>query len=325
MVAFEERNLLEDDPRFWSPSAFDVVFCRNVIMYFPPPVARAVVGRLARSLVPEGHLFLGHAETLRGISRDFQLVQSHETFYYRRKSETGDVASDPSLAPTVPARSVAVPRETADPDWYGTIHRATERIAFLRGTRPAREASTVVQSPQSATRTGGTESPVLGPTRKALEEERFDDALRLLEGLPTQSETDPEALLLRAVVLTSRGEVETATDLLRRLLEVDDLNSGGHYQMGLCCEQRGDIEEAIHHYRSATYLDPSFAMPHLRLAGLAKRQGNPECARREFEQALDLLPLEDTSRVLLFGGGLGEAALIRLCRVELRGIGGSDE
>src|SRR5207237_441778 len=64
-VVFEERNLLDDDPAFWQPETFDVIFCRNVIMYFTPETIRLVIARIARALAPGGFLFLGYAETLR--------------------------------------------------------------------------------------------------------------------------------------------------------------------------------------------------------------------------------------------------------------------
>jgi len=50
---------------------FDIIFCRNVMMYLIPDAVRAVVARLTRALAPAGFLFLSHAETLRvfrGIS-----------------------------------------------------------------------------------------------------------------------------------------------------------------------------------------------------------------------------------------------------------------
>ena len=46
---------------------------------------RSLRARLAGSLVPGGFLFLGHAETLRGLSHDFHLEHTHDTFYYRRR------------------------------------------------------------------------------------------------------------------------------------------------------------------------------------------------------------------------------------------------
>ena len=85
-VQFSIGNLASDDPALWPPATYDVIFCRNVLMYFSPEQMRAAIGRLAASLAPGGYLFLGHAETLRGISDDFHLCHTHRTFYYRRRN-----------------------------------------------------------------------------------------------------------------------------------------------------------------------------------------------------------------------------------------------
>ena len=68
MVTFEQANLASENPSLWQPAAYDVIFCRNALMYFEPDQMRAVIERIARSLAPGGFLFLGHAETLR-VSR----------------------------------------------------------------------------------------------------------------------------------------------------------------------------------------------------------------------------------------------------------------
>jgi chemotaxis protein methyltransferase CheR len=73
----------------------------------------------------------------------------------------------------------------------------------------------------------------------------------------------------------------------------------------------------------ALYLDPGFAMPRLHLGLLSRRSGDRDAARRELEQALDLLQREDPSRLLLFGGGFGRGALVALCRAELAACGGA--
>ena len=70
---------------YGSRPSYDVIFCRNVLMYFAPEQMRAAIVRIAASLAPGGYLFLGHAETLRGVSDDFHLCHTHGTFYYRRK------------------------------------------------------------------------------------------------------------------------------------------------------------------------------------------------------------------------------------------------
>jgi chemotaxis protein methyltransferase CheR len=64
-VRFEERNLVRDDPQLWQPDTYDIVFFRNVLMYFTPENAQAVIRRIGRALRAGGYLFLGHVDAAR--------------------------------------------------------------------------------------------------------------------------------------------------------------------------------------------------------------------------------------------------------------------
>jgi chemotaxis protein methyltransferase CheR len=66
-VRFERLNLL--DEIYPVGRDFDLVFCRNVLIYFRPEIRRAVVDRLVDHLAPDGYLILGQAEGLLGASR----------------------------------------------------------------------------------------------------------------------------------------------------------------------------------------------------------------------------------------------------------------
>jgi chemotaxis protein methyltransferase CheR len=79
----------------------------------------------------------------------------------------------------------------------------------------------------------------------------------------------------------------------------------------------GDLEGAAGHDRMAAYLDPRFAMPRLHLGLLGRRAHDREGMRRELSHAITLLEHEDSSRLLLFGGGFTREALIALCRAEM--------
>ena len=98
-VSFQEVNLAQENAELWAPAFYDVIFCRNVLMYFTPEVAQALVARLTRSLTPDGYLFLGHAETLRGLSNDYHLRHTHDTFYYQRKGAKEDERREPFVDP----------------------------------------------------------------------------------------------------------------------------------------------------------------------------------------------------------------------------------
>ncbi len=155
-----------------------------------------------------------------------------------------------------------------------------------------------------------------------VERERFSEALAELRALPAHLASDPDARLLHAVLLSNCGELAASEALCRQLLEEDDMNAGVHYVMALCREQSGDVTDARKHDRAAAYLDSSFAMPHLHLGMMARRSGDAELARRELATAGALLAAEDSSRILLFGGGFGREALLQMCRKGLTSVGG---
>jgi chemotaxis protein methyltransferase CheR len=71
-VRFQRENLVTGD---LSPfGRFDLIFCRNVLMYFKPDTRREVVSKLVRQLNPNGHLFVGHSESLHGLDLGLQTV-----------------------------------------------------------------------------------------------------------------------------------------------------------------------------------------------------------------------------------------------------------
>lgn len=320
MVAFEERNLIDEDFSFWQPQSFDVVFCRNVIMYFAPEVMREVVLRISRALAPGGFLFLGHAETLRGLSQEFHLCHTHDTFYYRRRhASEAPAAEDEWSVQTSVQLAHALPAVVdATTSWVDVIQKASERIASLAdGRSPSEDVAGISPALRPVTRSWD-----LGLVLEAMRQERFSDALELLNALPPDAEQEPDALLLRAVLLTNSGKLDEAESACARLLVLDELNAGAHYVMALCREHAGDAKGAIEHDQTAVYLDPAFAMPHVHLGLVARRAGDAATAQRELGQALMLLAREDASRLLLFGGGFTRETLVQLCRTELRTVGG---
>lgn len=71
-ITFQRINLIETLP---VSSAFPFIFCRNVMIYFNKATQTDVVNRLAMKLEPGGYLFVGHSESLSGISHGLQYVK----------------------------------------------------------------------------------------------------------------------------------------------------------------------------------------------------------------------------------------------------------
>jgi chemotaxis protein methyltransferase CheR len=310
-VQFREANLASDDPSLWRPAYYDVIFCRNVLMYFSPEQMRAVIKRIAYSLAPGGFLFLGHAETLRGVSDRFHLHHSHNTFYHSVKDES-EVFEPPFAQITPKAISPHASPVAFDDAWYQTIAKASERVAALVPDM-AGESTTLAQPPLAWN---------VAAAFDLIRQERFAEALNHVRSRPAAAGKDPDVLLLEATLLAHSGQLTAAEDACLRLLLADEFNAGAHYVLALCREHAGQIERAIEHDRVASYLDPEFAMPRLHSGLLSARAGDRARARRDLMHALELLKREDPSRLLLFGGGFNREALISLCRSALKDNGG---
>src|ERR1700687_6214215 len=201
-VTFEERNLVEEDPLFWQGDAFDVVFCRNVTMYFTIETTQSVISRIARSLAPGGFLFLGHAETLRGVSHEFHLRHTHETFYYQRREtlETARVADLPQPRGDHGAFQRPIPAAAEPGDsWFNTIRQASERIANLTQDKSAPAIGGSGRPSSHSSKSKAAPTPPLWDRTLAIEllrKERFREAMELLRALPLESNADPDTQLL---------------------------------------------------------------------------------------------------------------------------------
>ncbi|NMH59683.1 CheR family methyltransferase [Alteromonas ponticola] len=83
MVAFRSMNLLHS---YAGLGKFDVVFCRNVLIYFAPAIKQKILQQIAGLLQADGILFLGASESISTASQFFNMVKCSPGLYYQRKS-----------------------------------------------------------------------------------------------------------------------------------------------------------------------------------------------------------------------------------------------
>ncbi|XOV79349.1 MAG: CheR family methyltransferase [Aestuariibacter sp.] len=82
MVNFKSLNLLDS---FAGLGKFDIVFCRNVLIYFAPEVKANILQKIASVLSKEGILFLGASESMAGLSTEYDMVRCNPGLYYSKK------------------------------------------------------------------------------------------------------------------------------------------------------------------------------------------------------------------------------------------------
>ena len=82
MVSFRQLNLLDN---YGLLGKFDIIFCRNVLIYFAPEVKASILTKFAQSLNSRGYLFLGASESLSGLSDAFDMIRCHPGIVYQKK------------------------------------------------------------------------------------------------------------------------------------------------------------------------------------------------------------------------------------------------
>lgn len=192
LVDFEERNLIDflSDPL---PSArYAAIFCRNVMIYFRSDTTRRLVERFHESLFEGGVLFLGHSETLWGISEAFRLEQREKIFYYRK-----------------PRAEVSPQRPAATPHSSGS---SAPRRAVLRAYPPPPPPPVADSSPAMKL--------VLSAERLA-DEGRFEDAVAMCRQAAALDPGCTEAEYLMAFLLRGHGRHAEALYHAERALERD--------------------------------------------------------------------------------------------------------
>ncbi len=102
MVKYQQLNLLSDFSRL---GRFDLIFCRNVLIYFDTETKISVLNRLARSMAGDGYLVLGSAETVVGLTDSFKIVPDKRGLYVPNVKSPSVI---PPPRPQSPPRLVAI-------------------------------------------------------------------------------------------------------------------------------------------------------------------------------------------------------------------------
>ena len=82
MVNFRPQNLMDS---YALLGKFDIIFCRNVLIYFSPDMKSKVLNQMANSLNPGGYLLLGASESLTGLTDRFEMVRCNPGIIYKLK------------------------------------------------------------------------------------------------------------------------------------------------------------------------------------------------------------------------------------------------
>jgi chemotaxis protein methyltransferase CheR len=279
-VTFAYLNLSEDHyPSLQNnTNAMDVIFCRNVLMYFAPAQIAQAAERFYRSLLDGGWLIVSPVETSHIVYSQFADVRFQNLTLY--KKDATKTICDGKVA--------KLPGQEKMPHLVPPI-----RVKQPKVERPSRTATNNVSGkPDKSGTTPLEEANILygkGFYREA------EDSLREIIAKNGRSQ---EAIVLFSKVLANQGKLEEAFRWCEEAVCADKCNPQLYYLLSTILEEQKRVVEARVSLRKALYLDHNFVLAHFALANLALRLGNIAEARKHFDNISEILPHHKPDEIL---------------------------
>ncbi|MFT3708882.1 MAG: CheR family methyltransferase [Archangium sp.] len=285
LVRFEGQNLAAPVWPQVTARSLDVIFCRNVIIYFDQPTIIGVMERFFEVLRPGGWLFLGYSESLFKISTRFEMVEVGGTFAYQRPSTT--FRATPSSLPPAPRPSAPVhPRSATDVE---SALRALKRAQTIVPVPSAPSAPTPALGAPPVPKPPPTRTPVerLAEVIDAIERGDFPKALRSVRRLVDDEPEDLAARLTLGNVHALMGNVDEARETYRQALSREALCVEARLYLALAAMQGGQLDEAKIELTRGLFLEPTLAIGHYLLGQVNERLNDRDGALRAYRNAIN--------------------------------------
>ncbi len=306
LVDISHFNLSEPDYlELLQDSLFDLILCRNVLIYFKQETIKRVISRIFGILADRGYLLLGYSETLFKLNDKFLSIHTPEAFFYRKGN-----LEKPRLEKELPHTETPLNRNTLLDVLGSRPHpKVSTRIVKKKKPRAARKPEKT--KPQTAQ----DESLLWEEGMGYYSRERFNKARQSFKAMLEINPFSARAHLGLGFLYANSGADERSREAIARAREYDELMPEIYYLLALLAEKNEKLSEAITNHQRVILLDPDFAMAHFSLANIYLRLDKLKDARREFRNTLNILESDQHNSSLKFSGGMSREALIQACRM----------
>ena len=314
MVTFSYLNLVEDTypSLFNNTNAMDIIFCRNVLMYFVPELARKVARNFHLSLVHGGLLIVSPTEASISIFSQFTTVRAPGTILYKKEGQppasdfscrslTGPSVSFKPAAGFVPNRAPTPVPEVPNPQ-ISSRPQPLDALLEMRISKPGTQIRQDLQQEALALYDAGC----------------YPEAVEKTETLLSQNPSDVKGLALLARIYANWGKLGQALKWCEKAIIAEKLNAGCHYLMATILQELGRTEDAVTSLKRTLYLDPKFILAYVALGNISKKCGKSKESEKHFDNALLLLNSRRPEEILPESEGLTAERLVEIIRAMRR-------
>jgi chemotaxis protein methyltransferase CheR len=277
MVTFTYLNLVEDAyPSLANNTvAFDLILCRNVMIYFTPEITQRVVDQLYEALVDQGWLVVGHSEPSLTTFAQFEPHNYPGAILYQKTGE-------PSRFDLSWLQETKPPVQTARPVVQKLIFPSAKPEPLPIRVPPPRPEPSVPEPTPSA-------EQLCTQAEALLEENQVQKALELLHRALEEDRNCAYAYYLIGKSQADMGQWQEARRWVERSVECDPLITEAHLLLGLIYTQEDTLDQALVAMKRVVYLDRNAIIGHFCLANLYREMGQRARSRKSLQNTANLL------------------------------------
>lgn len=311
MVRFEQLNLVQETVAGrWPGDGIDIIFCRNVLLYFDRTAIAAVMQKFHAALKENGWLFVGPTEVDHHSYRGFSCSHYDGALVLRK-------------TPGEPFSAAPAGRQYRDGAPAGPVAAAC-RLPAVAPQREIPAAAAPVMQPLSAGephpgdaasgKSGGTLETSYGEAVNLYQAALYQEAAELALASPA-GDDQGAALALAARSFANLGRFAEARENCEKALGLEQLSAPNHYLLSIILEQQGDLAGAMQSLKRSLFIDHDFLLAYFALGNLCRRCGDLKESERNFSTALRLLERRHPHEVLPEADGMTAGRLAELIRL----------
>jgi len=306
-IDFQFHNLIKEPYPLGLMGNWDVIFCRNVTIYFRLESTQRVVDNFYNSLNPGGYLFIGHSETLTSITDRFEPIEVDGVFLYRKPL----TRRHQTFGQVVEQR-----RDERTRDRERAKRKARREAAAQAEISAAAARKAIVDAPAQGILEGTVDELVTRAKKLSAEGDKHQ-VLSIIERVLALDENNTDAYLLAAYAHADVGDYLSALEESHKALAIDPLLAAARYVLGIIYQQQGDQIRALSEFKKTIYIDPGFVLAHLNIGNIHRSSGNTAESCRAYENALRQLYASPNGTWTAFLGGFKPDLLAATCERSL--------
>lgn len=285
MVDFQYHNLVTDLYCLKGMKELDMVFCRNVTIYFSHDVTRKVIANIYQTLTDGGYLFIGHSETLYGISQDYETVEFPDTFIYRK-----------NLGANSAEKQITFPIFEKTPILQVLPSPPIPDLSQIE--LPHHLHAITLQSP---------------PPPKKMH-------IKTQEKHKTENQLQVSELLFIANEYADNGRLDEALAVIADIFKIDSFNVGAHLLSGILCYGTQEYVKAENHLKTVKYYDHENVVSYYYLGEIYSDTKQNLKAQKEYKNAINLLKKLPKEKHIGVLGNFTAGFLLTVCEKKLKNL-----